>query len=249
MISIEASKQVGPIYYMVNDIPVLEKIVDQQAIRTSVKVEPADRGKGSHHYIAFLRDLTKAGRNASRWIYGIQIDGDKLSDRYKISPYSFAGNAMKKSYYRLKTLIAYDNGTYTLSIAKWPTMEIPKSVFEELEDMITSDSQGINELKKLEVSEGKRAYRGKRALIRYNYGVEMGGLLLNEKTLSSKTLQYLLKHTGLNETEERIWILDDNVKFISIKGLISGYIAPKGDSSIEETIKEGELPELPVMHY
>ena len=48
----------------------------------------------------------------------------------------------------------------------------------------------------------------------------------------------------MNETEERIWMFDDNVKHIVIKNCITGYIEPDGDDSIEQAIDEGALPHL-----
>lgn len=246
---VTAAKQVGPMYYMVKDTAVLELIVDQGVIRTSVKAEPTGKGNGSKHYISFMRDLTKADRNPNRWIYGIQLDGDKLSNRYKIEPYSFAGGAMKKSYYKVKTLISYDDDTYALSLVNWPTIKIPQSVFENIRELITSDSQNLNKVKKLEVTTGKRPYLGKTIKEKYNYNVKTGGISLNDQNLSAESLNYLMKHTNLNETEERIWILNDNVKFINIKDCITGYIEPTGDRSIEEKIEDGSLPKMKIYHY
>lgn len=247
--NILAGKQVGPIYYMVKDTEILQLIVEQGVIRTSVKAEPTGKGNGSKHYISFMRDLTKADRNPNRWIYGIQLDGDKLSNKYKIEPYSFAGSAMKKNYYKVKTLISYDDNTYALSLVNWPTIKIPQSVFEDIKELITSDSQNLNKVKKLEVTTGKRPYLGRTIKEKYNYDVKTGGISLNEKNLSLETLNYLLKHTNLNETEERIWIIDEKVKFINIGDCITCYIEPKGDDSIEQKIENGGLPKLKIQHY
>lgn len=246
---VTAAKQVGPIYYMVKDTAVLELIVFQGIIRTSIKAEPTGKGNGSKHYISFMRDLTKADRNPNRWIYGIQLDGDKLSNRYKIEPYSFAGGAMKKSYYKVKTLISYDDNTYALSLVNWPTIKIPQSVFEDIKQLITSDSQNINKVKRLEVSTGKRKYQGRTIKEKYNYDVKTGGVSLNDENLSAESLNYLMKHTNLNETEERIWILNDNVKFITIKDCITGYVEPAGDDSIEVKIEDSSLPKMKILHY
>lgn len=247
--NITAGKQVGPVYYMVKDVEVLKAIVSQGVIRTSIKAEPQSKGGRKYHYVSFMRDLTKADRNPNRWVYGIQIDGTKLSDRYKINPYSFAGQAVKGNFYRVKVLAAYDDGTYALTLVNWPTMSIPKSVFNDIESQIISDSQGLNNIKKLEESTGKRSYRGKTIVKKYTYNVPTGGIVLNENTVSAETLNYLIKHTNLNETEERIWILNDNVKFINIKDCITGYIEPEGDDSIEQAIDNASLPSMKILHY
>lgn len=245
---IVSSKQVGPIYYMVNTVEVLVSICNYNAISTSLKAEPRSNGGGKYHYVSFMRDLTKADRNISRWRYGVKIDGDKLSNRYSISPYSFAGNALSKGYYKVKTLTSYDDGTYTLSLVNWPTIQISAEMFKEIQSIIESDIQGVNDSSRLEISEGKRAYRGRTAITRYNYDVKHGGAVLSDKTASSHLLQYLIKHTGLNETEERIWIFN-NAKYIDVSGCILGFIEPKGDSSVEEAILEGLLPDLKISKF
>lgn len=242
-------KQVGPVYYMVKDVPVLCTIVEQGVVRTSIKAEPTGGGNGSYHYVSFMRDLTKADRNPKRWVYGIQLDGDKLSDRYKISPYCYSAISLQSSRNRVKSLAAYDNGTYTLSLINWPTIEVSKEVFEDIEREIVSDSQHLNQLKHLEVSTGKRSYLGRTVVVKYNYNVPSGGIVLNDKTVSSSTISYLLKHSTMNETEERIWMLDDNIKFIDISGCITGYIEPKEDESIEQAIDAGLLPSLNILRY
>ena len=185
--NILGGKQVGPLYYMVKDVSVLEAIMKQNAIRTSLKAEPQSKGGSKYHYISFMRDLTKADRNPGRWIYGIRIDGDKLSDRYRIQPYSYSGNAVKCNFFRIKTLTKYDNGECTLSLVNWPTISIPEDVFDELEDLILTDSQGLNQVKKLEIKENKRAYKGKAAIKQYNYNVKTGGIALKEGLVSDKT--------------------------------------------------------------
>lgn len=248
---IYASKQVGPIYYMVDTVSILETIAVTQLIKTSNKPEKGYEGGGSHYYVSFLRSLDKAGRNPNRWVYGLKLDGNKLSDKYKISPYSFAGNAIgsKSRQYRVKYIASYDNDTYVLQLVDWPVISIPRNVFEDIEEAIVSDCEGINSKKKLEVSEGKRSYRGRTVLCKYHYNVKTGGIALNESTISQSTLNYLLKHTNLNETEERIWILKSDRNYISIKDCITGYIEPQGDDSIEQAIDSGVLPPKPISHY
>lgn len=248
---IYASKQVGPIYYMVDTVSILETIAVTQLIKTSNKPEKGYEGGGFHHYVSFLRSLDKAGRNPNRWVYGVKLDGNKLSDKYKISPYSFAGNAVKGRgrQYRVKYISEYDNGTYTLQLVDWPVIAIPRNVYEDIREAIESDVEGINSKKNLVVSEGKRPYKGRTVLCRYLYNVKTGGIALNETTVSESTLNYLLKHTNLNETEERIWILNTSLNYITIKDCIIGYIEPQGDDSIEQAIDSGVLPPKPISHY
>lgn len=249
---IYASKQVGPIYYMVDDVAVLRTIVDRQLIKTSNKPERGySNDRSLHHYVSFMRSLDRASRNANKWTYGIQLDGNALSNRYKISPYSFASNAIrgKSRTFRILYMTEYDDGSYVLQLTDRPAFAIPRSVFEDIRSAIINDIEGLNEKKKLEVQQGKRAYRGKTIVTKYKYNVPSGGLYLNENTVSDATLSYLLKHTILNETEERIWILNSDHNYISIRDCITAYIEPKGDESIEQAIDAGYLPPLKIIHY
>ncbi len=236
---------------MVKDIEVLKLISEYESIKVSIKAEPTGNGAQVSHYVAFMRDLTKADRNPNRWVYGIRLDGDKLSDRFKIDPYSYAGSNPNKikNTFRVKSVCLYDDGSCTLSMINWRTIEISRAVFDELVELIESDSQGINKIKKLQVSEGKRPYLGRKIVVKYNYNVPSGGLVLNPNTVSSSLWSYLIKHSPINETEERIWTFNAGTRYISVKGCITGYIEPQGDSSIETAIEDGELVNRPVTKY
>lgn len=249
---IYASKQVGPIYYMVDDIAVLQTIVKQGIIKISNKPERGySNDRSLHYYVSFMRDLSKASRNPNKWTYGIQLDGTKLSNRYKISPYSYASNAFrgKSRILRVMYMSEYDDGSCVLQLTDRPSFSIPKYVFDDIKEAILEDKEGLNEKKKLEIQQGKRAYRGRTVVTKYKYNVPSGGLYLNENTVSDATLSYLLKHTLLNETEERLWILDNNTSYINISGCITRYIEPEGDDSVEQAIDAKYLPPLRIIHY
>ena len=236
---------------MVNDISVLRTIVHNQVIKTSNKPEKGYSDGKSHYYVSFLRSLDKAGRNKGRWKYGVKIDGTKLSNHYKINPYSFAGSIVNttKRQYRVKYISAYDDGTYVLQLVDWPSMSIPEFVYNDIAEAIEKDVEGINSKKKLTQSTGKRLYKGRMVLNKYLYNVPTGGIALNYDTIPSTTFDYLLKHTNLNETEERIWILNSNTPYISIRDCIVGYIEPTGDDSIEIAIENSLLPKKIISHY
>lgn len=249
---IYASKQVGPIYYMVDDIAVLQTIVKKGVIKTSNKPERGySNDRSPYYYVSFMRDLGKASRNPNKWTYGIQLDGNKLSNRYKITPYSFASNAFrgKNRTFRVMYMSEYDDGSYVLQLTDRPSFAIPRHVFEDIKEAILEDRAGLNDKKKLQILEGKRAYKGRTIVNKYKYNVPTGGLPLNSETVSDSTISYLLKHTILNETEERLWILDNNTSYINISGCITRYIEPEGDDSIEQAIDAGYLNPLPILHY
>ena len=226
-------------------------IVDEELIKVSEKPEKGHPNGGSHKYVSLMRSLDKAGRNPNKWVYGVQLDGTRLSDRYKITPFSMAATGFKGSgnTFRVKTLTSYDDGTYTLSLINRPTFKIPKYVYDEIEYAIVNDLDGNNDKKHLTVSPGVRRYMGRMIITKYNYGTESGGVRLNQNSLSNEALTYLAKHTMMNETEERIWILDTTSQYINIKGLITGYIEPTGDDTLEEYIKDGLLPKKNIFHY
>ena len=50
---IYASKQVGPLYYMVDTISILRTIASTELIKTSNKPEKGYSGGGFHHYVSF----------------------------------------------------------------------------------------------------------------------------------------------------------------------------------------------------
>lgn len=174
---IYASKQVGPIYYMVDSVAILRTISTTELIKTSNEAEEGYSDNKSHHYVSFLRSVDKAGRNPKRWRYGVELDGTKLSNRYKIVPYSFSGNKLQgnKRYFRIKYAAEYDDDTFVLQLVDWPVMKIPEKIFREIESAILSDCENINEIKKLQITPGVRAYRGRKAIVKYTYPVPSGG--------------------------------------------------------------------------
>ena len=248
---IYASKQLGNVYYMVKDPFVVANIVAQNVIRTSEKPERGYVDKKPHYYISLMRSLDKASRNPDKWIYGIRLDGNKLSDRYKIEPFSFAGHNFTKAkrHFVVYYISEYDDGTCYLQLTKRPVIQIPKYVYDDIKSTIIEDPLDMKDVKHLTVSTGKRSYRGKRIVEKYHYNVPSGGLPLNEQTVSQSTLSYLAKHTMLNETEERVWILNSDLQYINVSGCINGYIEPEGDDTIEQFIDAGLLPPKVISHY
>jgi len=248
---IYASKNLGKVYYLVKDPYVVVTIVKEGRIKVTDTPEKGYYGGGKHNFVSLLRSLDHAGRNPAKWVYGIQLDGTALSDRYKIVPYSSAGIGFKgkSSAFRVNYLAEYDNGDLILKIASRPAIKVPRNIYEEIEQAILNNADGANDLNRLEVGHNLSKRNGRAAITRYLYRVQHGGLRLNEATLSPEAITYLSKHTCINETEERIWVIDENVQYINIKGLITGYIEPDGDETIEELIEEGLIPKKNIFHY
>ena len=116
--------------------------------------------------ICLGRDLTKhAYINPSKWGWGVILDGQKLSDNYKIEPvnhnYEILKNPKGDHFLRIKELFSYkinDKIYYGLHLTSRPNamMDIDKNSYLYLKDLINSQTKefkdyfGIN-------SEGKYA--------------------------------------------------------------------------------------------
>jgi hypothetical protein len=236
MKNIYASKQVGDISYMVSDIDTLMSIIDKEQIWTSKSTERnTDLGK-LMHFVSFSRDLTSAARRkASRWKYGIIVDGTKLSNRYKIVPFSFVGHALEtKNRLSVKYIVKYDDGTYHLSVVNWNTSQIKESLYEQIKEAIEAMPEEDKIKKRLEVSTGKRNIGNRRIVEKYLFNVPKGGLGLNRDLLPSNPSE-ISTNPAFYESEERVWT--DN-QYIDISGCIKGVILPKAEADILENDPE-----------
>lgn len=222
-------KQVGDLSYMVESIPILENIIEYGNIFASSKAErnPVDGKK--MHYVSFSRNLVSASaRNVSKWKYGVIIDGDKLSDKYKITPYSFGGTQTPSTgRFRVRYMVLYDDNTAILNLANWSrTFFISADMFKYIENLILNMPEEDKRKFKLSIETGKRRQSGKLAIKRYRFNIKNGGLKLNLNSMGSRFTD-LIKNTSLNETEERIWLF--NASSIDISGCIKGIILPKSE--------------------
>ena len=110
-------KQVGEVSYMVADLDVLLYILDDEMLLRSRLQELNPKTQKKEYYLSLSRNLTAAAkRNGKRWRWGVILNGDKLSDRYSITPVSYSGIQMSYSDLRVKYITAYDNGTYALNL-------------------------------------------------------------------------------------------------------------------------------------
>lgn len=233
------SKQVGNLSYYVSNINTLVQIIKQGEIWTSKNQEYNTKLKKKMNFVSTSRDMIAAPkRNNKRWKYGIIIDGDFLSNKYHIEPFSFAGNALQYSTasFRVKELRAYDNGTYKLSMVNWPTIQISKSVFDSIKNSIENMPEELKTKKKLQVTDaGKRMIGGVKLVKKYLFNVPTGGLLLTKDILKDISSEFT-KGEGVNEREERIW---SDTDVININGCIVGVLLPKQDMLL---IQDGSKP-------
>lgn len=223
-------KQVGELSYMVENINILETIIEQGRILASLKPERNPITKKLTKYVSLSRNLISASaRNSAKWKYGIIIDGDKLSDRYKITPYSFGGAMTDKAgRFKVKYMTLYDNDTAVLNLANWSTtFSISKDLFHTIEKLILDMPQEDKDRYKLAIEVGKRPRNGRTAVKRYKFNTKSGGLILNSNSLGSKFMN-LIKTPALNETEERIWL--PTSAHIDISKCMKGIIVPKNEA-------------------
>ncbi len=227
-VKVLASKQVGDVSYLVGDLEILYNIVEDEVILGSKKPEKNPRTGKPENYVSLSRNYTSAAlRNNSRWKYGVLLDGDKLSDHYHIEPISYAGAVSKNL--RLKTLTKYDDGEcYAYFLNYGGSTRIPPYVYKQIEQTILNLSDEIKEHKKLVIQDGgKRRTRGRLIEKKYTFQVP-NGLNINPKILDGGFTD-LLKHTELNETEERIWL--GSKTHISIHNCIVGLVLPKSTAN------------------
>lgn len=244
MIIIE-NKQVGTVSYMCTNLDQLSNILKDEEILGSRKPElNPDTGKKSR-YVSFSRNLTSAGtRNPKRWRFGVVLDGDKISDRYSIVPFSYAGVQAKYSDLRVKWMAAYDDGTYALNLVNWATVPINRNLYNSIKNEIENMDPAMKEKKKLEHTfKGKKRVNGRLLIEKYLFNVPSGGLRLTARDYPSLCAT-IAKSESFNETEERVWLSGSNL-FVSIKNCIKGIILPKNMTN-EEKLDFEELVQ-PIM--
>ena len=252
---LKESKQVGNISYFVDNIQPLINIIDQGRILSSRKPEYNNKLKKNMKYVSFSRSISAARqRNNARWKWGLVIDGNKLSERYSIEPYSYAGaNYNKGTTFRVKSITAYDDNTYTLSLVNWPTIQISEKVFNSIKNSIDNKmSDEMKQKKKLLVSgEGKRIVNGHKIKQKYLFNVPSGGIQLNPETFPKEMYSQLFKTSYTNEYEERVWT---SREFIDIENTIIQAIVPnsefnEADNDCKELIKLCEDKGIKLIYY
>lgn len=226
---ITESKQVGPICYLVEELADFSNILRTESLYTS------DRGElpyPTKRHVSLTRDWRNQASKSKKWKYGIMIDGDKLSNRYHIEPYSYVGT--EYSYggnlsLEIKYLVSYDNNRYRVAFVNWGTYFISKEFFEELERRVLEWPD--NSKAKLEIQKGgkiKVPGVGGKIVIKYLYNTKQGGVPIKITDIPRDLFKDMSKTTNFNEREERIWT--DNTT-IDISKMIKGIVIPKNEIS------------------
>lgn len=247
MFRVYAAKQVGQLSYMVPTLEVLRSILQDQSIWTGESEERNPASGKKEHYVSFSRNMTAAAkRNNKRWRYGVIINGDRLSEHYKIEPFSFAGAAFEENAtFRIKTLTSYDDGTCKLNLVNWPAIQISRDTFEEIKQAILNQPEEFNQSHKLQYQQGgKRKVEGRFIDEKFNYNVKHGdsGAILKKDNVSSDLIYRLTKGDSTNEYEERIWM--GKYEDLDVSGCIEGIIFPKSEEDAIYKEKDSVITEI-----
>ena len=224
---IKAAKQVGPVYYYVDNIYTLYNIIDSEQI-----LPTTERYKNKNiYYVSLSRDpLIQPMRRPKRWKYGLIIDGNKLSNRYSISPVNDGNTEMSLGTMKVKYIAKYQDKA-KLSIADRATFDITISIYNQIKELILSMSDEDKSHLGFYIDDRKVKSRiGFREEL-VGFTARHGGLKL-DKNISDSLKNEMLKSDAFYEREERI-----NLKYpspVNISGCIEGIYLPKGFGQTEE---------------
>jgi hypothetical protein len=146
-VSLTEAKQVGLVSYGVkgtadkSSIGVLDIILQSGKIKSSEVQGGLYNDSSEDAFVSTSRDLLSHIKNNRQRPVGIILDGDKLSDRYKIRPINWATLELNKDISRLnlKALYEYTNEddpnekTYKVQFASYGSFLITSRVFDILE--------------------------------------------------------------------------------------------------------------------
>lgn len=226
--SITAAKQVGDVSYCVENLAVLYDVIDSGIIWKSSNTEyRVDNGK-KEYSISLSRNLiAPVKRNQKKWTCGLILDGNKLSEHYHITPYSYSDVNYKyeeASGFTITDIRAYDNNTYNIYVLNFGNLPIDKKTFEALKEGVENLSEEDKKKSGYEYIPAKRRIKGVMRTDYFHFRSKHG-INIRKLVKDDSVLQYLFHHTRLNETEERIWTTTP----IHISGCIKGIIVTKSD--------------------
>lgn len=244
MNDIYAAKQVGNVGYFVPSIEVLINILKSEHIYPSLKAVTNPKTKKKEHSVSFTRDLLiQPKRNSTKWKFGVIIDGDNLSNRYSIEPFSYFGNAMmKKNTFRVKQIVRYDDDVCILRLVGWATQKISRPLYDKIKELMLKTSDDYKEKKNfVELGRSSRPFKGHTRVEAFAFNVPSGGISLDASVLDEEMMAQLSKSDTFNEREERVWLPDN--RMLKISGSIVGVVVPK-DYGVSDPIERDLYQEL-----
>lgn len=229
------AKQVGNISYFVTNYQDILTILEDQSIRMSKVPEHNPNTDKRQYFVSFARDLFRL-TSRPKYNYGIILDGDKLSNKYSFSPYSYVNHAavgINPRKLRILYILKYSNRTYAANFKGWGTIGISEEVYNKLENILlnmTDEKKRKSSLTELEPA--TRSTHGRRRIGGYKLNA-LGSDPIDYNALGEDIFKISTKDE-YNETKERIW--SNSREYVDIKGCIKAIAIPKKQKN-DDSIK------------
>lgn len=237
-VTLNSAKEVSTLYHFTKTAEQFYSICDQLEIRAGITEEKGP-GHTKSKFISFTRDLKLFNTTRPRYKCGFVLNGEQMSEYFRIEPISYAGYSMtnKGSSIRLSILTAYDDNTYTMYIRNIGTISISRDLFTKLANVLDNLSEEMKTKKKLEISIGKRRIKGKMIIKKYVLN-SPNGLVLNTTTIPelNEFVNDIAATDKLYEGEERIW-----ESVVYIESALQGVVIDKQLSERELLIVRDSL--------
>lgn len=208
---LNSGKNIDDLYHFTAKAGLFFLVCSDQTLRAGVKEESGPAHQGKNPFVAFTRDKNLPSKLHRDYRFGFIIDGNKLSDRYKLESISYIGHQMTKtnSDVMISRLTRYQNGHCTVATNIYGTVDIDRKTFDELAKYIENLPEDIKTKKKLTHREGgTRKVRGVGAPIAEQYAVgTKHGIVFTATRFPeiTSTGSALASNPEVNEYEERVW--------------------------------------------
>lgn len=205
---ITASKQVGDISYMVENIHKLYLILSSGEIWASAATEFNFSKNVDDHFVSFSRSKFSHAKLNPKWRVGVVLDGNKLSENIHIEPYSYAGTRLVYNMRFQLNFLEKIGSKYILSIVAHPDATDP---FLEFEISETSYNKIVHLIETLTVRLQMKypiqykCNEDKSNILYRSVDPIKRGLPIPSDYFPINTAFQIFKHSSFNETEERAW--------------------------------------------
>ena len=209
---LNSGKNIDDLYHFTTKASLFYLVCSDQTLRAGATEESGPAHQGKNPFVAFTRDRNLPSKSHRDYRFGFIIDGNKLSDRYKIEPISYIGHQMTKkdSNVLISRLTRYQNGHCTVATNIYGTIDIDRKTFDELAKYIENLPEDIKTKKKLTHREGgTRNVRGIGAPIAEQYAVgTKHGIVFTATSFPEVTSagSALASNPDVDEYEERVWL-------------------------------------------
>lgn len=213
-ISVNSGKNIDDLYHFTKTFESFIAICDSLVINPGSTTEAGPRHTKSD-FISFTRDKNMILHNGNRYVAGFILNGDLLTDQNNTEPISYIGYNLNNNTnaIRLRTITSYDDGTYTMYIQPFGSLNISKKVYTVLANILDSLPESTKQDKHMEISTGKRRVNGHMIVQKYHIK-SPNGVSINVKHYPelAEIIREITVNERVNENEERIWNRDINIK-------------------------------------